>query len=169
MDTRAPSRPAPVTVNEEIEALKKQTVRQLQDRFAALYGGESRSFNRNYLWKKIAWKLQELREGGLSGEDKALAADLARGAELRSRPPAGALAAVAATLARDARLPPVGTVLRREHAGDQHEVTVLEDGFEYRGARYSSLSRVARAIAGVPWNGYVWFGLTRRRRGGEAA
>jgi hypothetical protein len=155
---------APASVVEEIAALKKQSVGQLLERFAALYGTESRSRNRDFLWKRVAWKLQELREGGLSNEALAQAAQLAQGADLRVRPPAGALAAAVEVHKRDPRLPAPGTVLRREHGGEVHEVTVLVDRFEYRGGSFRSLSAVARQITGTAWNGFLWFGLTERGR-----
>jgi hypothetical protein len=68
------------------------------------------------------------------------------------------------TVERDPRLPEPGTVITREHGGVEHRVTVLEDGFEYRGERFPSLSKVARAITGTNWNGYLFFRLQRRGR-----
>jgi hypothetical protein len=43
-------------------------------------------------------------------------------------------------------------------------VTVLEQGFEYLGRRYSNLSVIAREIAGGPWSGPAFFGLKQKRR-----
>jgi len=171
MKANAARRPAaPVSLAEEIQALKTLTTRELQERFAALHGFESRSNNRDYIWKRIAWKSQELREGGLNDEDRARATALAQESELRARPPRGAIEAAVAAVAvhpLDARLPVPGSVLRKEHGGEVHEVTVLRDGFEYRGASFKSLSRVAREITGAAWNGFLWFGLTQRSRGKE--
>ncbi len=36
-------------------------------------------------------------------------------------------------------------------------MTILDDGFEYDGERYRSLSKIARVITGTPWNGYLFF------------
>jgi len=76
------------------------------------------------------------------------------------------------------RLQP-GTVLAREHAGDEHRVMVLADGFAWNGQVYRSLSAVAFAITGTRWNGHRFFGLDgnrpadgargRRKRNGDAA
>ena len=41
---------------------------------------------------------------------------------------------------------------------------VLEDGFEYDGRHFKSLSAVAHEIAGTKWNGYMFFGLAKRDR-----
>jgi len=55
--------------------------------------------------------------------------------------------------------PPVGTVLAREWNGQMQRVTVIEDGFAWRGQTYPSLSKVAVAITGTRWNGPRFFGL----------
>ncbi|MEQ8719624.1 MAG: DUF2924 domain-containing protein [Sandaracinaceae bacterium] len=68
------------------------------------------------------------------------------------------------TKPRDPRLPPVGTVIRRGHKGEVHEITVLDDGFEYEGRHYTSLSTIAREVTGTSWNGFLWAGLTKRKK-----
>lgn len=172
MKQAAARRPrAQASLAEEIQALKDVSTRELQDRFAVVHGYESRSNNRDFLWKRIAWKLQELAEGGLSDEDRTLATTLAQGTELRARPPRGAVEAAVTAVAvhpLDPRLPLPGSVLRKEHGGEVHEVIVLDEGFEYRGATFKSLSRVAREITGAAWNGFLWFGLTPRCRKKES-
>jgi hypothetical protein len=70
---------------------------------------------------------------------------------------------------RDPRLPPVGTVIHREHDGVVHEIRALKDGFEYQGRHYTSLSTIAREITGTSWNGFLWAGLTRRKKRSCAA
>jgi Protein of unknown function (DUF2924) len=69
----------------------------------------------------------------------------------------------------DARLPRPGTVLRKAHKGTTHEVTVKEDGFDYQGTHFTSLSTVAKAIAGTAWNGFAFFGLTAKPAVSRAA
>lgn len=66
----------------------------------------------------------------------------------------------------DARNPVVGMRLVREVDGVEHTVTVMRDGFEWRGRRFKSLSAAARAITGGNWNGYR-FRLADARRGGR--
>jgi hypothetical protein len=53
-------------------------------------------------------------------------------------------------------------VLRRTFKGAEHEVTVLPHGFEHEGKTYRSLSAVATAITGSHWNGFLFFGLTKK-------
>ena len=50
-------------------------------------------------------------------------------------------------------------MLIREWHGVSHRVTVLKDGVLLRGARYRSLSEVARQITGTHWSGPRFFGL----------
>ncbi|CCB66557.1 protein of unknown function [Hyphomicrobium sp. MC1] len=50
--------------------------------------------------------------------------------------------------------------LIREWHGQTHTVIILDDGVEWRGQRYASLSVVAREITGARWSGPRFFGLT---------
>jgi hypothetical protein len=63
---------------------------------------------------------------------------------------------------RDPRLPKPGSVLRKEWRGREYEITVLDEGFEYAGKSYRSLSKIANEITGTTWNGFLWVGLTQR-------
>lgn len=55
-----------------------------------------------------------------------------------------------------------GTRLIRHWHGKANNVTVLNEGFEYEGQHYSSLSQIARQITGAAWSGPRFFGLKRR-------
>jgi hypothetical protein len=59
-----------------------------------------------------------------------------------------------------------GARLIREWRGRTHTVVVTEDGFEYAGKTYSSLSKIAQAITGAHWSGPRFFGLNRSEVGG---
>ena len=96
----------------------------------------------------IAYRLQEQRLGGVSRSTKTLLRQLAtqsREGERKGPPPR--------------KLTP-GTRLVRDWHGVGHTVTVLEDGFEYSGKPWRSLTAIARAISGSHWNGPRFFGLT---------
>jgi hypothetical protein len=103
--------------------------------------------------RAVAHRIQEEARGG---PDPALRRRLARPAEELRR---------TGRIAVGAR-PPVkpGTRLLREWNGGTHCVTVTHDGFEYRGARYRSLSKIARTITGTRWSGPAFFGLKGRER-----
>lgn len=62
---------------------------------------------------------------------------------------------------RDSRLPAVGTVITKTYHGQTIEVKVLENGFEYQGKTYKSISRVAMEIVKRPISGYVFFWLSK--------
>jgi hypothetical protein len=63
-------------------------------------------------------------------------------------------------LTRDPRLPPVGSTLTRKYKGVGLHVTVLENGFEYEGQTFSSISKVAKKISGhTAVNGFAFFRL----------
>ena len=55
-----------------------------------------------------------------------------------------------------------GTTLVRQWRGHTHTVLVREDGFEYEGQHYRSLTVIAERITGAHWSGPRFFGLTKR-------
>jgi hypothetical protein len=143
----------------QIAALKEMKVSQLREEYLKAFGEPSNSRNKQWLFKRTAWRIQELAEGGLSERAKKKAEELANDADLRLRPPKGVSVALAPTSKRDPRLPAVGTELKREFNGKNHVVHIGEDGFTYKGKPYKSLSAIAKQITGTPWNGFGFFGL----------
>jgi hypothetical protein len=160
-------------MEQTITALGRMTVGQLREQYLEAFGEPSRSGNRGFLFKRVAWRLQSLAEDTLSERARRRAEELARDADLRTtlpRPPKGTDAA-AKTVALPApkvtahdRLPLPGTVLTRKYRGRQVEAKVLPHGFEYEGQVYRSLSAVAKAVTGSHWNGHLFFGLTTLKR-----
>jgi len=159
-------------MNKEIAALRRMTAGELRGKYLELFGEESRSGNRDWLFRRCAWRAQALAEGELSERARLRAQELVREADLRLRPPKDMVMAPAAgtvvaagriTVRRDARLPMPGAVLMRVFKGHEHHVTVLPNGFEYDGEFYRSLSAVAHAISGSHWNGFHFFGIQETR------
>lgn len=150
---------------DEVDKLRALSVADLRARYLELFGEETTSRNKDYLFKRIAYRLQERKYGGLTPRARARAALLAEDAPIRRRlaPNTDAPELVRQPAhKRDPRLPPAGTELRRTFDGDEHLVTVLDDGFAFRGKQYKSLSLIAREITGTRWNGYGFFGLLRK-------
>ena len=150
----------------EIESLRRLKTKALQARYRELFGEETRSSNRIHLFRRIAWRLQAKAEGGLSERARQRAAELAEEAALRLRAPRrfwreDGSVGLGPSPVRDPRLPPVGTVLARQHGEDRIEVRVLASGFEYQNQVYGSLSQIAQHITGTRWNGYRFFGLQK--------
>jgi len=63
--------------------------------------------------------------------------------------------------ARDPRMPPPGTRLERDLNGKPIKVLVTEEGVEWNGKTWGSLSMIATTATGTNWNGYIFFGLQR--------
>jgi hypothetical protein len=147
----------------ELAALDKMAVDELAEKYREVFGEPPRTRNKQYLRKRIAWRIQERAEGGLSPRALERIEQLAPDAPVRWRQPVartgdrGAPAVAMTKLARDARLPAAGAVLTRLHQGVEHKVTVLDEGFDYLGERHRSLSKIARLITGTPWNGFLFF------------
>lgn len=157
------------TIVAQIVELRGMTVGELREKYHEYYGDETRSGNRDWLWKRIAWRIQELEYGGLSERAKQRAGELANEADIRVRVPKEAFETVpcggakngsgrnGSATANDRRLPVPGTVLTREYKGRTYHVQVRESSFEYDGRFFRSLSAVAREITGTHWNGFLFF------------
>jgi hypothetical protein len=162
------------TVAQQLAALQGMGPAALRARFLEVFGEVARTGNKDYLYKRVAWRIQSLAEGGLSERARRRADELARDADLRTTAPrvaavtAGAgqrtITRVAPRISSDARLPIPGTVLTKTYKGKHVAVTVLDDGFEHEGQTYKSLSAVAKAVTGSHWNGLLFFGLAQPKR-----
>jgi hypothetical protein len=157
----------------EIERLAKVSVAELKIHYAQIFGETSKSTNKDFLFRRIAWRLQANVQGDLSDRARRRALEIAEDGDLRSGGPVGFLAQTGTNVApvivnrsqpqRDWRLPEPGTLLTRRMTGRQIVVKVLNDGFEYESRRYRSLSAIAREVTGTRWNGLLFFGLAERR------
>jgi hypothetical protein len=154
------SEPEMLAISSEIDDLRHKTVAELQNRYLEVFGEHSRSNHKQFLIRRIAWRLQVLAEGDLSEQARERALWLAKDADLRLTAPQGSVGVSrSASRHRDSRLPGPGAVLTRTFQGRIISVRVLEKGFEYEGAVYRSLSAVARQISGTQWNGFSFFAL----------
>ena len=156
----------------QIEQLRQAKTAALRSKYQEVFGEPSRSWNKEFLFRRIAWRLQARAEGDLSARARCRALEIADDVDLRLRAPKGFIvqgmsnsgpALTALPSRRDTRLPPPGTVLTRQYADRSIVVTILEDGCEYEGQRYRSLSAIARQVTGTRWNGRLFFGIAERR------
>ena len=115
-----------------------------------LYRSEPPRISRDLLTRGIAYRRQELEHGGLSKATRRKLKTLAK---------------MVHTTGRVAPDPGVclkpGARLVREWHGRTHTVTVTEDGFDYAGTSYPSLTKIAKKITGARWSGPRFFGLLR--------
>ncbi|MFO0156346.1 MAG: DUF2924 domain-containing protein [Alphaproteobacteria bacterium] len=154
--TPTPSIPAipQADVLGRLAALKTTATPELKQQWRDLFGAEPPPYNRRFLESRLGYRIQELAYGGLKPET------LARLEKLGEQFDGGK---VAVRRIRGDDKPIAGTRLIREFQGVEHTVTVLQDGYEYQGRPYQSLSAIARAITGTRWNGWVFFGLKNKR------
>jgi len=131
-----------------LDRLALMPVEELKTEWARRHAAPAPNLSPDMLRLGLAYKLQEQKLGGLSRSTRSLlrqvAAREARSDERKPMP---------------RKLTP-GTRLVRDWHGVGHTVTVLDDGFDYDGERWKSLTAIARAITGTHWNGPRFFGLT---------
>jgi hypothetical protein len=76
-----------LNVGREILRLKQMTVRELREQYAEVFGEPTRAGNKDFLFKRIIWRMQALAEGDLSERARRRAAELARDADMRTTAP----------------------------------------------------------------------------------
>jgi hypothetical protein len=103
---------------------------------------------KDFLMRYLAYRHQAQAHGDIDRSTKSALEKIAN----------GNLSPLETSRGPGANLKP-GAVLVREYKGETHQVTVLEEGYAWRGQPYATLSAVARAITQTNWNGYVFFGL----------
>jgi hypothetical protein len=166
-------------LEEQVDQFRQMTMPELRRRYAELFGDTTRVGNRDWLCKRLAWRLQVLAEGDLSDRARRRAEELACDADLRLSPPKRARPNLAelpqqpptrqvttptARVRPDTRLPPPGTILVRSYKGQSIRVKVLTNGFEHQGVHFDSLSAVAKTITGSHCNGLYFFRLNPRKK-----
>ncbi len=138
----------------KLQALAEMDYDALRAEWRRLYRAHPpKRVSRDLLMLGVAWKVQERAYGGLGAATKRRLADLAKTMERNGD----------VTRNRIARLKP-GAKFVREWRGEIHRVIVLEDGFEWKGTQWRSLSMIAREITGVHWSGPRFFGLNGKTK-----
>ena len=124
----------------ELAELDRLNLHQLREKWRERFGAPPTFRSTEMLRLLLAWRIQAVALGGLDNNT--------RDALTRT----GRIVAEGQDLG-------VGATLRRSWKGDDHVVTVVDRGFEWRGRTFKSLSAVATNIAGTRWNGPRFFGL----------
>ena len=138
-------------VEAEVSALENLNLRQLKTLWAKRLGAVPKHQSADLLRRRLAYKLQATAYGGLPPKTRRRLRRLheAFSGDRTYSPSAG-------------HSFKAGTILTRAWKGITHQVSVLEEGFEYSGKHYQSLSEIARLIAGTGWSGPAFFGLRKR-------
>ena len=147
----------------EVAALNDKPLKDLKEKYQKLYGPKKVvPVNRTFLVKRIVYKLQEQKHGGLSQAAKDKADALIKKHDPVNNKSAKSKNGDAKKANRDPRLPIPGTIIAKVYKGKKLEVKTLEKGFEYKGKVYRSLSGIAKDITGDGWNGFLFFGLCKK-------
>ncbi len=140
----------PPSVVAQITQLPSLDMTAIKALWKRLYGGETPTHNRQFLERRIAYRLQEIEfrkvdRNLMDRNDRRIKTIIETGQNKKRD--------------RDHR-PVAGTVLTREYKGVSHRVIVTPDGqYDFQGRMYPSLSMIAREITGTRWSGPLFFGL----------
>ncbi|MCB9833790.1 MAG: DUF2924 domain-containing protein [Planctomycetes bacterium] len=147
----------------DLDDLQAMTTGELLDAYVAAWGKPPRVKRRDHMIKRVAWKREEARTGGLSKKARDRLEELIAELDLDLGPRSVAGTLTPARAKKKASTLPAGTTLRRPWKGRDIVVRVLDQGFEHEGETYRSLSAIAKAVTGSHWNGRHFFGLTKKR------
>lgn len=126
-------------IAEEVDALIALDLEGLRAEWRRRWGPPPKLRSPELLRRLLAWRIQAAVLGGLASETRR---------RLRG----------ATAISKGGKLE-LGTRIAREWQGRAIEVEVVEGGYTFSGARYRSLSKIARQVTGTNWNGPRFFGL----------
>jgi hypothetical protein len=138
-------------VEQEIRNMKNMSLHQLRTLYLEYTGQNHVSINKRFYIQKLAYRMQEVTYGGLPSK---LMKQLLEGKITKYK------------RAREG-IPPAGTRLVKTYRGQEHEVRILVNGFEYQGKIYRSLSAIAFKISGKKQWGTFFFGLYSGGKNGK--
>ena len=149
--TNRPGNADVAQVNRQIAELADRSTHELRLAWRQLHrAGPPQGLSRDLLIRALANQLQDWIHGRASGALRrrlqTLAGEFDRGGT--SFDPGVVLK--------------TGTILMRQWRGHAHSVVVRENGLEYQGQHYRSLTMIAERITGAHWSGPRFFGLTKR-------
>ena len=135
-------------IERELDRIRSLDIEQLRGEWRRLYHSNAPKISRDLFVLALGYRFQEIEHGGL-------------GKSTRRK-----LQTVAKALRKTGRVGPMpslslkpGVRLVREWRGRTYAVTVTENGFEYSGTSYPSLTKIAKKITGAHWSGPRFFGL----------
>jgi hypothetical protein len=139
----------------QVTALMGLDLVTLRDEWRKLFGTEPPGYGKDMMRRRLVYRVQELAYGSLPDSIRQKLGDIDAGIKRKHKTKDG--------------IPIAGSVIIREWGGVRHEVTVLADGFEYRGRKWRSLTQIAKTITGTQWNGPMFFGLRVAKPGKAVA
>lgn len=140
-------------ISQQFDALMTMKPPELRARWRDVYRSVAPDIGPDLLRRGIAYRLQERRQGSLASSTRRAIERLIK----RLGKGEGELVTDAPSLKN-------GTRLVRSWRGNMHHVLVLDEGYEFAGRRYQSLTQIAHDITGAHWSGPRFFGLVTRRK-----
>jgi hypothetical protein len=138
-----------VALKAEIGRVPALSLLELRNRWKTLFGHSApKSLRRNFLARAVADQMQVEAYGGLSVAIKRRLREIANAVRNGD----------ANAVLGSSRIKP-GTQMIRQWQNATRKLAALNEGFEWDGRTYKSLSAVANAITGTNWNGYAFFGI----------
>ena len=137
-------------LNAKLERLAKCPPPELRQQWREVMRMPAPDIGPDLMRRAIAYRLQERQHSKLSRSTLKMIEKLGRQLERSGKSSTSARTLMA------------GTRLTRSWHGKMHQVLVCEEGFEFEGRHYKSLSQIAKAITGAHWSGPRFFGLAKR-------
>ena len=145
-----PRRADLIEVERQIAELADRSTHDLRVAWRKLHRtGPPQGLSRDLLIRALAHRLQEQTHGGTNRAQRRRLQTLIRAFEK------GGASLDPGIVLR------TGTRLVRQWRGHAHTVLVREDGFEYEGRHYGSLTVIAKRITGAHWSGPRFFGVNK--------
>lgn len=135
-------------IERKLDRIRSLGLEELRFEWRQQYQSEPPKISRGLLVLALGYGLQEIEHGGLDKSTRRKLRTISKA--LRTTGRVGPTPSLS--------LKP-GARLVREWRGRTHTVTVTEDGFEYAGTSYPSLTKIANKISGGHWSGPRFFGL----------
>ncbi|MGN6134498.1 MAG: DUF2924 domain-containing protein [Aureliella sp.] len=161
-----------INVAKEVARLRHMPVSELRDRYHEVFGEDTSARNKQWLIKRIAWKVQANAEGDISERARRLAHQIARETDIRTSLPrvnrpatteALETATTTISLPADNRIPMPGATLVKTYKGRSIQVMVRPNSFEFEGTHYKTLTAIARVVTRQKnINGFHFFRLGGR-------
>ena len=130
-----------VSVQRQLLALAQMDKEELISKWKDLFGKNPPEYGPVFMRRRLAYRIQELFYGGLP---EMLKTQMLEQKKLQKR---------------NAGIFKPGNRIIREWHGAAHEVIIRNNGVEYQGVIYRSLTAVAKKITGAHWNGKTFFGV----------
>jgi DUF2924 family protein len=141
-------------IERELDRIRSLGLFELRLEWRRMYDSDAPRISRDLLVLALGYRLQEIEHGGLGKATRRKLQTMAKALRTTGR----------VTPTPSLSLKP-GARLVREWHGRTHIVTVTDDGFEYAGTSYASLTKIAKRITGAHWSGPRFFGLAAASTG----